>query len=157
MCFRGSNSLSRVVVRLYLSYCTAPTRPWNADFGTINRDVAASYGRALAHGKYDPVGGGHYYWDPQVNLWWRYVLPRLGLTWRLRCSRCSAHVLNVFCSNIPYIPLLTRDRTVLTSVLYKAGTHRMLWRKSSQGSWRRRRYVLSISQRPLFKPLLKTQ
>lgn len=39
----------------------------------INRDLTASYERALAHGKYDPVGGGHYYWDPQENLWWRCV------------------------------------------------------------------------------------
>ena len=38
-------------------------------------DVIPSYARAMAYGKYDPVGGGHYYWDPQVNLWWSWDTP----------------------------------------------------------------------------------
>lgn len=37
--------------------------------------IGASYARATAHGKYDHEGGGHYYWDPEENLWWSWDTP----------------------------------------------------------------------------------
>ena len=42
---------------------------------TVPEEVAASYKKALAHGKYDPEHGGHYYWDPEENLWWSWDTP----------------------------------------------------------------------------------
>ena len=38
-------------------------------------EVSASYKRAMTHGKYDSEGGGHYYWDPEENLWWSWDTP----------------------------------------------------------------------------------
>lgn len=37
--------------------------------------VGASYARAMAYGSYDDEGGGHYYWDPEENLWWSWDTP----------------------------------------------------------------------------------
>jgi len=37
--------------------------------------VSASYKRAMAHGKYDAVHGGHYYWDAEEHLWWTWDTP----------------------------------------------------------------------------------
>lgn len=41
----------------------------------VPAEVSASYRRAMAHGKYDSVGGGHYYWDSEENLWWSWDTP----------------------------------------------------------------------------------
>lgn len=38
-------------------------------------EVAASFERALAQGKYDTVGGGHYYWDMAEELFWTWDTP----------------------------------------------------------------------------------
>lgn len=38
-------------------------------------DVSASYEKAIAHGQYDSEYGGHYYWDPEENLWWSWDTP----------------------------------------------------------------------------------
>ncbi|SPO06161.1 related to extracellular chitinase [Cephalotrichum gorgonifer] len=41
----------------------------------VPSDLAPSYNRALAQGKYDRVGGGHYYWDEGENRWWTFDTP----------------------------------------------------------------------------------
>lgn len=41
----------------------------------VPAEVSASYKRAMAHGKYDSEGGGHYYWDSEENLWWSWDTP----------------------------------------------------------------------------------
>lgn len=41
----------------------------------VPAEVSASYKRAIAHGKYDSEGGGHYYWDSEENLWWSWDTP----------------------------------------------------------------------------------
>ena len=41
----------------------------------VPAEVSASYQRAMAHGKYDSEGGGHYYWDSEENLWWSWDTP----------------------------------------------------------------------------------
>lgn len=41
----------------------------------VPEEVSASYERAVAHGKYDSRGGGHYYWDPEENRWWSWDTP----------------------------------------------------------------------------------
>ena len=38
-------------------------------------EVSASFQRAMAHGKYDGDGGGHYYWDSGENIWWSWDTP----------------------------------------------------------------------------------
>ena len=38
-------------------------------------DVSVSYQRAMKHGVYDSVQGGHYYWDAEENLWWSWDTP----------------------------------------------------------------------------------
>lgn len=42
---------------------------------SVPAELSSSYERAMAHGKYDHVHGGHYYWDPQANLWWTWDDP----------------------------------------------------------------------------------
>lgn len=29
----------------------------------------------MARGKFDHIQGGHYYWDPEENLWWSWDTP----------------------------------------------------------------------------------
>lgn len=41
----------------------------------VPKEVAASYERAMLHGKYDSEYGGHYYWDSEENLWWSWDTP----------------------------------------------------------------------------------
>ena len=41
----------------------------------VPEEVAASYERAMLHGKYDSEHGGHYYWDSEENLWWSWDTP----------------------------------------------------------------------------------
>ena len=41
----------------------------------VPTEVSASYERAMAYGKYDSEYGGHYYWDPDENLWWSWDTP----------------------------------------------------------------------------------
>ena len=60
---------------------------------SVPGNVAASYARALAYGEYDPVGGGHYYWDRQANLWWRYVSSILLCDFPLRSCWSPAYSL----------------------------------------------------------------
>ena len=42
---------------------------------SVPKEVSASYGKAMAHGKYDREHGGHYYFDPEENLWWSWDTP----------------------------------------------------------------------------------
>lgn len=37
---------------------------------------AASFERALKHGKYDKEGGGYYYWDEGEERWWTFDTPQ---------------------------------------------------------------------------------
>lgn len=41
----------------------------------VPEELAASYAKAMTHGKYDPQQGGHYYWDAEENLWWSWDTP----------------------------------------------------------------------------------
>lgn len=41
----------------------------------VPAELATSYERAMALGKYDGEGGGHYYWDAEENLWWSWDTP----------------------------------------------------------------------------------
>ena len=41
----------------------------------VPAELSASYERAMAHGKYDSEGGGHYYWDSEENIWWSWDTP----------------------------------------------------------------------------------
>ena len=41
----------------------------------VPADVAESYERAMAHGKYDGKHGGHYYWDSKEDRWWSWDTP----------------------------------------------------------------------------------
>lgn len=43
----------------------------------VPKEVSASYERAMAHGKYDKKFGGHYYWDPEENIWWSWDTPEV--------------------------------------------------------------------------------
>lgn len=45
---------------------------WHDD---VPQELSTSYEKALAHGKYDPEHGGHYYWDADENLWWSWDTP----------------------------------------------------------------------------------
>ncbi|KAI9654458.1 MAG: hypothetical protein M1831_005424 [Alyxoria varia] len=38
----------------------------------VPEDLSVSYARAMANGKFDPSQGGHYYWDPDENIWWTW-------------------------------------------------------------------------------------
>ena len=38
-------------------------------------EVAASFQKAMAHGRYDIDGGGHYYWDAEEHIWWSWDSP----------------------------------------------------------------------------------
>lgn len=41
----------------------------------VPQELAASYKRAMAHGKYDSEQGGHFYWDSEEQLWWSWDTP----------------------------------------------------------------------------------
>jgi len=41
----------------------------------VPKELSPSYERAMAHGRYDSVQGGHYYWDPEEQLWWSWDTP----------------------------------------------------------------------------------
>ena len=41
----------------------------------VPKEVSKSYERAMTYGKYDHTYGGHYYWDPEENLWWSWETP----------------------------------------------------------------------------------
>lgn len=41
----------------------------------VPADVSASFEKAMTHGTYDSDGGGHYYWDPEENIWWSWDSP----------------------------------------------------------------------------------
>ena len=41
----------------------------------VPAEVSASFKRAMAHGKYDSDGGGHYIWDSEENIWWTWDTP----------------------------------------------------------------------------------
>lgn len=41
----------------------------------VPEELSVSYAKAMAHGKYDPEHGGHYYWDAEENLWWSWDTP----------------------------------------------------------------------------------
>lgn len=41
----------------------------------VPAEVSTSYKRAMAYGKYDNKGGGHYYWDLEENIWWSWDTP----------------------------------------------------------------------------------
>lgn len=42
---------------------------------SVPSELSISFEKALAGGKYDGEGGGHYYWDPEENLWWTWDTP----------------------------------------------------------------------------------
>ena len=41
----------------------------------VPTEVSASYEKAMAYGRYDAEGGGHYYWDSEENIWWSWDTP----------------------------------------------------------------------------------
>ncbi|CAN9378149.1 unnamed protein product [Alternaria sp. RS040] len=41
----------------------------------VPEELSASYERAMEKGVYDDVGGGHYYWDAEENLFWTWDTP----------------------------------------------------------------------------------
>jgi GH18 family chitinase len=41
----------------------------------VPSELSNSFEKALASGQYDSEGGGHYYWDPEENLWWTWDTP----------------------------------------------------------------------------------
>lgn len=41
----------------------------------VPEELAESYQRALDDGVYDEVGGGHYFWDGEEDLWWTFDTP----------------------------------------------------------------------------------
>jgi GH18 family chitinase len=41
----------------------------------VPSELADSFKKVLAGGKYDGEGGGHYYWDAGENLWWTWDTP----------------------------------------------------------------------------------
>ncbi|KAL8740955.1 MAG: hypothetical protein Q9190_006390 [Brigantiaea leucoxantha] len=45
----------------------------------VPEEMSASYSRAMARGQFDPVQGGHYYWDARENLWWSWDTPAMIL------------------------------------------------------------------------------
>ncbi|KAH8821558.1 glycoside hydrolase superfamily [Xylogone sp. PMI_703] len=38
----------------------------------VPSELAASFQKAMKHGKYDNVGGGYYYWDEEEDIWWSW-------------------------------------------------------------------------------------
>ena len=42
---------------------------------SIPSELSASFGRALAEGRYDSEGGGHFHWDAEENIWWTWDNP----------------------------------------------------------------------------------
>ncbi|RFU26879.1 hypothetical protein B7463_g9448, partial [Scytalidium lignicola] len=38
----------------------------------VPSELESSFGKAMRKGKYDDVGGGHYYWDPEEDIWWSW-------------------------------------------------------------------------------------
>jgi GH18 family chitinase len=42
---------------------------------TVPPELSASFKRALADGKYDEKGGGHFFWDEQENIFWTWDTP----------------------------------------------------------------------------------
>lgn len=45
---------------------------WHDD---VPSELSTSFGKALAGGKYDSEGGGHYFWDAEENWWWTWDTP----------------------------------------------------------------------------------
>lgn len=45
---------------------------WDDD---VPPELAASFERALAGGRYDSRGGGHYFWDSDEDIWWTWDTP----------------------------------------------------------------------------------
>ncbi|KAJ5689826.1 hypothetical protein N7462_004218, partial [Penicillium macrosclerotiorum] len=45
---------------------------WHDD---VPLELAASFGIAQSQGEYDPVGGGYYFWDADVNIFWSWDTP----------------------------------------------------------------------------------
>lgn len=41
----------------------------------VPSELSMSFEKALAGGKYDSEGGGHYYWDSEENMWWTWDTP----------------------------------------------------------------------------------
>lgn len=39
------------------------------------RNLSESFNRALTDGRYDEKGGGYYYWDPELHIWWTFDTP----------------------------------------------------------------------------------
>ena len=39
--------------------------------------LSKSFEKALAGGRYDSEGGGHYYWDSEENMWWTWDTPEV--------------------------------------------------------------------------------
>ena len=46
---------------------------WN---DKVPPNLAPSFARAMAQGKYDTRDGGHYFWDPEEDLFWSWDTPR---------------------------------------------------------------------------------
>lgn len=44
-------------------------------YDPVPEELSASYERAMEQGVYDEVGGGHYYWDAEENLFWTWDTP----------------------------------------------------------------------------------
>jgi GH18 family chitinase len=42
---------------------------------SVPPELSASFERALADGRYDSGGGGHYFWDAEENRWWTWDTP----------------------------------------------------------------------------------
>jgi len=40
-------------------------------------ELSKSFEKALAGGRYDSEGGGHYYWDSEENRWWTWDTPEV--------------------------------------------------------------------------------
>ncbi|KAL2009863.1 hypothetical protein VTN00DRAFT_5670 [Thermoascus crustaceus] len=41
----------------------------------VPSELSTSFEKALSEGKYDSEGGGHYFWDPEENIFWSWDTP----------------------------------------------------------------------------------
>jgi GH18 family chitinase len=41
----------------------------------VPSELEHSFNKALKNGHYDREGGGHYFWDPEENIWWTWDTP----------------------------------------------------------------------------------
>lgn len=39
-------------------------------------ELSKSFQKAMQEGEYDDANGGHYYWDPEEDLWWSWDTPK---------------------------------------------------------------------------------